>query len=70
MEGLKQEESQFTKLDEVVLERNVDRLIPLSIPEQKEQLRYYLAATYHLDKETQTKTGSLTALSVPESYDK
>ena len=65
MEELKQEESQFTKLDEVVLERNVDRLIPLSIPEQKE-LRYYLAATYHLDKETQTKTGSLTAISVPE----
>ncbi len=41
----------FKKIKEVKTTKNVDRLI-----------RYqdgYLAATYHLNKETQTKSGSL-----------
>ena len=49
------------KRDEIVLEKNVDRLIAIAgTPD-------YLAATYHLDKETQTKTGSLVKLSVVDT---
>ena len=48
----KMEASTFTKLAELKLHKNVDRLLPY-----KEDT--YLAATYHLNKETKEKTGSL-----------
>jgi len=44
----------FNLLSELTLHKNVDRLTPFE-PETS----IFLAATYHLNKETQTKTGSL-----------
>ena len=51
------ESAAFSKLHEVKLAKNVDRLIPYNESS-------FLAATYHLNKETQTKTGSLQLISV------
>ena len=48
---------------ETTLEKNVDRLIPF----EGRIGREYLAATYHLNKETQTKSGTLTLLKIDES---
>jgi|LauGreDrversion4_2_1035121.scaffolds.fasta_scaffold43445_2 hypothetical protein len=43
----------FTKKFEIKLSKNIDRIIPI------DDKGKYLVATYHLDKETQTKSGSI-----------
>lgn len=53
----------FEKVFETTLAKNVDRIIPFEGRQGKE----YLAATYHLNKETQTKSGSITLLRIDES---
>ena len=50
---------QDTVLDSVVLTKNIDRLLKISDD-------LYIAATYHLDKESGLKYGSLTTFRVDE----
>jgi len=51
------ESAAFNKIDEVKVSKNVDRIINIA-PGQ------YLAATYHLNKETQHKSGSIVKLQI------
>ena len=48
---------QFTVLDTLTLDQNICRIVRIS-PEK------YLLASYHLNKEEQTKSGSIYAVSV------
>ncbi len=59
MEEIKTSESTiFTKHSEAKLHKNVDRLVKF------DESGSYLAATYHLDKDSQTKSGSIQEIQV------
>jgi len=47
------------QIDSVTLSKNVDRIIKYN--------ENYIAASYHLDKETNTKTGSLTEVKINQN---
>lgn len=51
-------------LDSVVLPKNIDRII--GYPDKT--TADYLIATYHLDKETNSKTGSLTTVKITTDF--
>jgi len=48
---------EFTKLDTLVLHKNVDRVLRI-------RDNIFLVASYHLDKETGTKSGNLVVVEV------
>lgn len=60
--------TRFVKRTELKLHKNVDRLIRFDDAEKfstdNHDKHRYVAATYHLDKETQTKSGSLQLVTV------
>ena len=57
--------SRFVKRAELKLQKNVDRLVRCDDAAFSDDGKHkYIAATYHLDKETQTKSGSLQLVTV------
>eukprot|EP00347_Sterkiella_histriomuscorum_P015376 403357250 len=56
----KQQTLQFQCLDKLTLDKNIDRIIPFDEPNQ------YLTASYHLNKETQEKSGNLSIINITE----